>query len=54
MKIEMTEVSNGYIVNITGVDGINKPYVFKATEILQMLEFAGKPLYGTKIKVVAI
>lgn len=47
MKIELKECLNGYAVWINGQD----PYVFKSTEILQMLEFIGNIVYGKKVQV---
>lgn len=50
MDIKIEDKNNGYLVRL--FDGTPaKEYVFKATDIFEMLEFVGKYVYGRKVKV---
>ncbi len=46
-EIKIQEVSNGYYVTVD-----QREYVFRAVDILQMLEFVGRELYGKKVQVI--
>lgn len=58
MKIQIEEVSNGYMVNLDwkaegkGLTYVGKTSVYKSTEVLQMIEEVGRIVYGRKVKVV--
>lgn len=49
MLYKIRTTSNGYLVQLDG--DTSSEYVFKATELFEMLEFIGKHLFGRKIKV---
>jgi hypothetical protein len=50
-KIVIEEKKNGWSVKAEGFIRINGEYVFKATEILGMLEFVGEHINERKIKI---
>ena len=45
-KVTIEEVNNGFQVALDGA-----PYVYKSTEIVEMLERIGKFVLGKKVKV---
>lgn len=49
--LSVTKKQNGYVVNIEGSIKTNGEYVFKATEILPMLEFVGLNILDKKVRV---
>lgn len=56
MKIQINEISNGYIVDLDTKDSsgrvmIGKTSVYKSTDVLVMLEEVGRIVYGKKVKV---
>lgn len=50
-KIHIEEKKNGYVVYVEGCAKVGGEYVYKATELLTMLEFIGEQIYGTKVRV---
>jgi hypothetical protein len=50
-KIEIKETKNGQLVQVSGFIKAEGQYVFKATELLQMLEFVGELVVGRKVEV---
>lgn len=50
-RILIEETKNGYIVRVQGFMKVDGPYVYKATEYIEMLEFIGEQIYGGKMKV---
>ena len=51
MKIEVTDVQNGYVIYVK--DGIkrNGTYVFRNVDVLKMLEFIGEVVLDRKVEV---
>ncbi len=49
--LEIVETKNGYTVDASGYIKVGGRYVFKATELLQMLEFIGELVVGRKVEV---
>ncbi len=50
-SIKIKETKNGQLIEIGGFIKAEGQYVFKATELLQMLEFVGELLVGRKVEV---
>ena len=50
-KIEIVEQKNGYLVTVHGCIRVDGPYVYKATELLQMLAFIGDLIIDAKVTV---
>lgn len=50
-KILVEEKKNGWTVRVRGFIKINGDYVFKSTEILELIEFVGEAVLEKKIKV---
>ncbi len=49
--IRIEETKNGQLIRVNGFIKAEGPYVFKATELLQMLEFIGELVVGRKVEV---
>ncbi len=49
--IKIKETKNGELVDVSGFIKAEGQYVFKATELLTMLEFVGELLVGRKVEV---
>jgi hypothetical protein len=52
LEIKVVEQTNGYTVNVQGSIKCNGVYVFKATEIIQLLEFVGGIVDGKRVQVI--
>jgi len=52
MKVVIEQKKNGYVVTMNGFIKVSGEYVFKATEIITMLEFVGSAVEGAKVEVV--
>lgn len=50
-EIKIKETNNGQIVKVEGFIKAKGEYVYKATELLSMLEFLGELILGRKIEV---
>lgn len=50
-QVKILETNNGYIITLENFGKAKGHYVFKATEILTMLEFVGEQIHGSKVKV---
>ena len=46
-EIKISEKSNGYYVIVD-----QREYVYRSVDILQMLAFVGKELYGKRVEVI--
>lgn len=51
MKVNIEEKKNGWVVSISGGIYFTGEHVFKADEILKMIEFIGEALANGKVKV---
>ncbi len=49
--IKIEETKNGFTVDVTGYIKVGGRYVFRATDILPMLEFIGEHINGRKVEV---
>lgn len=50
-RLLIEEKKNGWVVRVEGFIKISGEYVFKATEVIPMLEFIGEHVHGTKVAV---
>lgn len=48
--IKIQTKNNGYVVQFDY--DAHKEYVYKSTEVMEMLEFVGRHIFGRKVKVV--